>query len=137
MKLLAPNLRCAAWAAPVLGASLAVAILRAAPGDLMPVALIACALSVLVAWIIWQDLATFTISDAALLAVGALAFAARWSSASAEGEKPWHALAAMAEHARGFGWHTDRPQSVAPPLLDQYPPDRRMQVHVLVGVGVV
>ncbi len=80
----------------MLGALLAVAVLRAAPGDLLPVALVAGATGALVVWIVWQDLATFTISDAALLAVAALGFAFRWSSAAADGEAPWHALAAIA-----------------------------------------
>ncbi len=92
----APSLRRAEWAAPVLGVLLAVAILRAAPGALLPVALVAGATGALVVWIVWQDLATFTISDAAVLAVAALAFAFRWSSAAAEGEAPWHAAAAIA-----------------------------------------
>ena len=96
MTALAPGLRRAEWAAPVLGALLAVAILRAAPGDLLPVALVAGATGALVVWIVWQDLATFTISDAALLAVAALALAFRWSIAAAAGEAPWHALAAIA-----------------------------------------
>ena len=96
MMSLAPGLRRAEWAAPVLGAFLAAAILCAAPGALMSVALVACATGALFVWIVWQDLATFTISDAALLAVAALAFAFRWSSASAEGEAPWRAFAAIA-----------------------------------------
>ena len=96
MTAFAPSLRRAEWAAPVLGVLLSVAILRAAPGELLPVALVAGAIGVLVVWIVWQDLSTFTISDAALLAVAALAFAFRWSSAAADGEARWHALAAIA-----------------------------------------
>ncbi len=96
MTAFAPSLRRAEWAAPVLGVLLAVAVLRAAPGDLLPVVLVAGATGALVVWIVWQDLATFTISDAALLAVAALGFAFRWSSAATEGEAPWHALAAIA-----------------------------------------
>lgn len=92
----APSLRHAEWAAPVLGVPIAVAILHAAPDDLTPVALVACATGALFVWITWQDLATFTISDAALLAVAAIAFAFRLSSASAYGEAPWHAVAAIA-----------------------------------------
>ncbi len=96
MTLHVPSLRRAEWAAPVVGALLAVAILRAAPGGFMPLALVACATGALVVWIVWQDLATFTISDAALLSIAALAFAFRWSISSAEGEAPWHALSAIA-----------------------------------------
>lgn len=96
MTVLVPGLRRAEWAAPVLGALLAVAVLRAAPGELLPVALVAGATGALVVWIVWQDLSTFTISDAALLAVSALALAFRWSSAAAGGEAPWHIALALA-----------------------------------------
>ncbi len=92
----AASLRRAEWAAPMLGVLLAVAILRAAPGAWISVMLVAGATGALVVWIVWQDLATFTISDAAVLAVAALAFAFRWSSAMAEGEAPGHAAAAIA-----------------------------------------
>ena len=93
---IAPSLRRAEWAAPVLGAFLAAAILCAAPGELLPIALVACTTGALVVWIVWQDLATLTISDAALLAIAAVAFAFRWSNASGEGESSWHALVAIA-----------------------------------------
>lgn len=95
MNALAPSLRRAEWAAPVLGVLVAAAILRTAPGAL-PLALAAVAIGALVLWIVWQDLATFTISDAALVAVAAVAVALRWSSAAADGEAPWHALAGAA-----------------------------------------
>ena len=83
-------------AAPLGGALLAAAILRAAPGGPLPIALAAAATGALVIWIVWQDLASFTISDAALVALAAIAFAIRWSDAMNDGEAPGGVLAAMA-----------------------------------------
>lgn len=92
----APSLRRAEWAAPVLGMVLAVAVLHSTPGALLPVASVACATGALVVWIVWQDLATFTISDAAVLAVAVVALAFRWSGAMADDEAPWRAGASIA-----------------------------------------
>lgn len=92
----ATGLRRAEWLAPMLGALMALAILRAAPGGPLPVVLAAIALGALVVWIVWQDLSTFTISDAALLAIAALGLALRWSNVSTEGEALWHALLSIA-----------------------------------------
>ena len=95
MTALAPGLRRVEWAVPVLSTVLAVAILHAAPDGPLPLALAAAATGALVVWIVWQDLATFTISDAALAAVAAIGFACRWSRAMGDGESPWRALAAF------------------------------------------
>ena len=75
------------------------------PGALIAGGPVACATGALFVWIVWQDLATFTISDAALLAVAAQAFAFRWSSASAEGEAPWRAFAANRARRRALRRH--------------------------------
>ena len=80
---------------PVLGIMLAVVILRAAPDGPLPIALAAVTIGAFVIWIVWQDLSTFTISDAALAAVAVVAFAFRWSTEMGDGEAPGHALAAI------------------------------------------
>ena len=92
---LAPGLRRAEWAAPVLSMILAVVILRAAPDSSLPLALAAVTTGGLVVWIVWQDLSTFTISDAALAAVAVVALAFRWSTELSDGEAPKHALATI------------------------------------------
>ncbi len=89
---LAPGLRRVEWAVPVLSVILAVVILRAAPDGPLPLALAAIATGGLVIWIVWQDLSTFTISDAALAAVAVVALAFRWSTELSDGEAPKHAL---------------------------------------------
>ena len=92
---LAPGLRRAEWAVPALSIILAVVILRAAPDSPLPLALAAVATGGLVIWIVWQDLSTLTISDAALAAVAVVALAFRWSTGLSDGEAPRHALAAI------------------------------------------
>ena len=78
----------AQWMAPVLGVASAAAILRAAPASPLPLALASASIGLLVVWIVWQDLSTFTISDAALAAMAVVAFAFRWSGAMGEDEAP-------------------------------------------------
>ena len=80
---------------PVLSIILAVVILRAAPDGPLPLALAAVTTGGLVIWIVWQDLSTFTISDAALAAVVVVALAFRWSTDLSDGEAPKHALATI------------------------------------------
>ncbi len=92
---LAASLRRAEWVVPVLSVILAVVILRAAPDGPLPLALAAVTTGGLVIWIVWQDLATFTISDAALTAVAVVALAFRWSTDLSDGEAPRHALATI------------------------------------------
>ena len=84
------------WLAPVVGLGLAAAILHAPPTGPLPLALAAAATGALVVWIVWQDLSTFTISDAALVSLAVVAVAYRWSGTIGEGEAPGRALAAMA-----------------------------------------
>ena len=80
---------------PVLSILPAIVILRAEPNGSLPVALAAATIGGLVIWIVWQDLSTLTISDAALAAVALVALAFRWSTALSDGEAPKHALAAI------------------------------------------
>ena len=89
---LASSLRRAEWGVPVLSIMLAVVILRAAPDNPLPLALAAATTAGLVIWIVWQDLSTFTISDAALAAIAVVALALRWSTDLSDGEAPQHAL---------------------------------------------
>lgn len=97
---LAPGLRHAEWPAAALGVVLAAAILRVPSGEIGVSALAAVALGGLVLWIVWQDLATLTISDAALIATAAIGLALRWSGATARLEPPGHAaLAALLDVA--------------------------------------
>lgn len=96
MTALAPGLRRAEWAVPLLGALLGLAVLRLTPGGPAALAITAGSVGALVVWIAWQDLLTFTIPDGALAAVAALGFASRWASAAAVGAAPGRVLATFA-----------------------------------------
>lgn len=93
MTALASGLRRAEWPAAALGVGLAAAILLAPPGGPLPPLLTGGATAALVAWIVWQDLASLTISDAALFALAAAGVAFR-ASADA-GEAPTRLVLAM------------------------------------------
>lgn len=92
MTALAPGLRHAEWPAAVLGVALAAAILRLPPDGAAAPVVVAAATGALVLWIVWQDLATLTISDAALVAMAAIGIALRWSDAAATGDAPLRAV---------------------------------------------
>ncbi len=88
MTALASGLRRAEWPAAALGVALAAALLRLSPlGPTAPL-VFTTVTGALVVWIVWQDLLTFTISDAAVVALASLAASLRWGEASALGVPP-------------------------------------------------
>ena len=77
--------RLAGWLVAMAGVALAITILVSPPSA--PAAtMTAVAVGGLVGWIAWQDRKTFTIPDAALLALASIAIAWRWSEAAGLGD---------------------------------------------------
>ena len=78
-----------------IGLAIAVVIARADGGSASATILMAVAAGLLTVWIAWQDVRTFTISDAAVLTLAILALAYRWFSAAQLGDPPLQTCLAL------------------------------------------
>jgi prepilin signal peptidase PulO-like enzyme (type II secretory pathway) len=71
----------AEWIGLAAGVAVALAVVASGPNLLVANGALTLAIAPLVVWIAWRDVKHFTISDAAVLAIGGLAVAARWEAA--------------------------------------------------------
>lgn len=85
------------WLAAAVVLAAAVPLSHAAPLETLLGA--GVALAAVAVWIVWQDVKTLTISDAALLALAGMAVAIRWNEAASVGEPVSSFLATIAVDA--------------------------------------
>ena len=86
----------AEWFAGAGALVVAASVARSTMPVLPATGVVGAAVAALVAWIVWQDLRSFTVSDAAVLALAALGCAVRWSAAARADEPVSGALLAAA-----------------------------------------
>lgn len=84
----------AEWFAAAGALVIAAAVARSMAPEVAAATAAGGALAALAVWIVWQDLHSFTVSDAAVLALAALGLAVRWSTAARAGAPASDALLA-------------------------------------------